>query len=139
MGLPSSFAAMRNTASDLKYDVLSVTSTMDEMSSGFFPDRIRSDWPILDCNETKRKTPTESLSRAKFTPPLHKLHTPSNKIIGLLSFENTSLLISFQSDRSPLFVDTSSVVEAAMDVMPDDRDNGKYFGDKHSSDLETST
>ena len=44
--------------------------------------------------------PTESLSNAKFTPPLHKLQTPSNRITGLLSVSNTSLAIASQSNSS---------------------------------------
>ena len=42
--------------------------------------------------------PTESLSSAKLTPPLHKLQTPSNKITGLLSFSKTSSAILSQSN-----------------------------------------
>jgi hypothetical protein len=70
---------------------------MEEISFGFFPDRRRSDWPALDWREANRRLPIESLSRAKFTPPLQRLHTPSKRTIGRESVWNSSWEIVLQS------------------------------------------
>ena len=45
---PSNLEAIRRTASDLKYALLGVTSTIDEISSGSFPDLISNAFPVFD-------------------------------------------------------------------------------------------
>jgi len=63
---------------------------MEEISVGFLPDRRRSACPALDWREANRRFPIESLSRAKLTPPLQRLQTPSKRTIGRLSVWNNS-------------------------------------------------
>lgn len=88
----------------LRKQVDSSTSTMLEMSSGFLPHRcstreadenqapalrvtgttrtLSSSRPASDWRAPRRTRPALSQSSAKLTPPLHKLQTPSYRMIG---------------------------------------------------------
>ena len=82
------YSAILNTASDFTYArVGDTTKTMLEISSAFLPQSRNIARPTSLCNAAKRTDPDAlaSISIAKFTPPLHKLHTPSYKITGRVS------------------------------------------------------
>ena len=82
------YSAILNTASDFTYARVGLTTkTMLEISSADLPQLRNSARPTSLCNAAKRTDPDSfaSISIAKFTPPLHKLHTPSYKITGRVS------------------------------------------------------
>lgn len=73
------------------------------LSSGSFPCATSSDWPNLDDKEQNRNSLDVSISSSRFTPPLHKLQSPSNMITGRkssLQISWTTLLQSHGSNSS---------------------------------------
>jgi len=48
---------MRNTASDLKCAVSSVTNTIDDISLAVFPERSNKDFPVVDCRDANLNEP----------------------------------------------------------------------------------
>jgi len=58
------------------------TNTIELISSGFFPALSNNTIPTSDCKAANRKHGMLSVFKTKFTPPWHKLHTPSNSMTG---------------------------------------------------------
>lgn len=69
------------------------TYTDLEMSSGDLPDRDRSARPVWLCKAENLNFLSVSMSRNRFTKPLHMLQTPSYSRTGLVSWEKTALAI----------------------------------------------
>lgn len=69
-------------------------------SLGSRPLRKRRDWATLVCNDENLSLAPSSWSIAKLTPPLQRLQTPSNRMIGLVSSLKTSLATAFQSQST---------------------------------------
>ena len=60
---------------------------MLDTSSGALPLRCSNAFPAGDCKAANLHLPVLSQSNMKLTPPLQRLHTPSNKMMGLMSPE----------------------------------------------------
>mmetsp|Transcript_14136 Transcript_14136/g.45094 ORF Transcript_14136/g.45094 Transcript_14136/m.45094 type:complete len:219 (-) Transcript_14136:604-1260(-) len=92
MGISRS-CPMRSTASDLTQCAPSSTSTMDEMLSAPRPHSTRRFFPTSLWSAANLQRPSLSQSSARLTPPLHMLHTPSKRMMGLWSVAKYSALV----------------------------------------------
>mmetsp|Transcript_15885 Transcript_15885/g.40521 ORF Transcript_15885/g.40521 Transcript_15885/m.40521 type:complete len:205 (+) Transcript_15885:361-975(+) len=77
-------------ASDLvRADPSGSTTTIEEMSPGWRPERARSDRPTSDCSAQNLNSPRTASGRShwsmKSTPPLQRVQTPSKRMTGRAS------------------------------------------------------